>query len=72
MLTDQPGVQFYTGNFLDGTVVGKRGKAYQRRDGFCLETGHFPDSPNKPSFPTTVLRPGETFHTVTVFKFSSK
>jgi aldose 1-epimerase len=72
VLTDQPGVQFYTGNFLDGTVVGKGGKAYQRRDGFCLETGHFPDSPNKPSFPSTVLRRGETFHTVTVFKFSTK
>ena len=70
--TTQPGVQFYTGNFLDGTVTGKHGHVYQRRYGFCLETQHFPDSPNHPDFPTTILRPGEAFHSKTVFKFSAK
>ena len=70
--TTQPGVQFYTGNFLDGTVTGKQGHVYQRRYGFCLETQHFPDSPNHPDFPTTILRPGETFRSKTVFKFSAK
>lgn len=70
--TTQPGVQFYTGNFLDGKVVGKNGHAYQRRNGFCLETQHFPDSPNHPDFPSTILRPGETFHQTAVFKFSAK
>jgi aldose 1-epimerase len=70
--TTQPGVQFYTGNFLDGTVTGKNGHVYKRRFGFCLETQHFPDSPNHPNFPNTTLRPGETFHQTTVFKFSAK
>jgi aldose 1-epimerase len=70
--TTQPGVQFYTGNFLDGTITGKQGHVYKRRYGFCLETQHFPDSPNHPSFPNTILRPGETFHQKTVFKFSAK
>jgi aldose 1-epimerase len=70
--TTQPGVQFYTGNFLDGTVTGKNGHVYKRRYGFCLETQHFPDSPNHPDFPSTILRPGETFHQKTVFKFSTK
>jgi aldose 1-epimerase len=70
--TTQPGVQFYTGNFLDGTVTGKEGHVYKRRDGFCLETQHFPDSPNHPDFPSTILKPGETFHQKTVFKFSAK
>ena len=70
--TDQPGVQFYSGNFLDGTVTGKQGHVYKRRYGFCLETQHFPDSPNHPDFPSTILRPGETFHTKTVFKFSTR
>ena len=70
--TNQPGVQFYTGNFLDGTIKGKGGKAYQQRYGFCLETQHFPDSPNKPKFPSTVLKPGQRFHSTTVFKFSNK
>jgi len=70
--TTQPGVQFYTGNFLDGSVTGKQGHVYKRRYGFCLETQHFPDSPNHPSFPTTILRPDERFHQVTVFKFSAK
>jgi len=70
--TTQPGVQFYTGNFLDGTITGKQGHVYKRRYGFCLETQHFPDSPNHPDFPNTILRPGETFQQKTVFKFSAK
>ena len=70
--TTQPGVQFYTGNFLDGSVTGKEGHVYKRRYGFCLETQHFPDSPNHPDFPTTILKPGEKFHQTTVFKFSAK
>ena len=70
--TDQPGVQFYTGNFLDGTITGKGGKVYHQHDAFCLETQHFPDSPNQPKFPSTVLRPGETFRSTTVYKFSAK
>ena len=69
--TDQPGVQFYTGSLLDGTVVGKDGHAYQKGDAFCLETQHVPDSPNRPSFPSTVLRPGETYRTSTVFRFGN-
>ena len=71
VLTTQPGVQFYTGNFLDGTIKGKGGKVYQRRYGFCLETQHFPDSPNQPKFPTVVLKPGATFHSTTIFRFST-
>jgi aldose 1-epimerase len=67
--TTEPGVQFYTGNFLDGKVVGKNGHAYPRRGGFCLETHHFPDSPNQPQFPSTILRPGETYRSRTVFTF---
>jgi aldose 1-epimerase len=70
--TTQPGVQFYTGNFLDGTVTGKQGHVYKRRYGFCLETQHFPDSPNHSDFPNTILKPGETFRQKTVFKFSTK
>jgi aldose 1-epimerase len=70
--TTQPAVQFYTGNFLDGTVTGKHGHVYKRRNGFCLETQHYPDSPNHPDFPTTILKPGETFHSETVFKFSTR
>lgn len=68
----EPGVQFYTGNFLDGTVIGKGGKAYKHRYGFCLETQHFPDSPNKPDFPTTTLKPGETYTSRTVYRFSAQ
>jgi aldose 1-epimerase len=71
VLTDQPGVQFYTGNFLDGTITGKDGKVYQRRAALCLETQHFPDSPNHPKFPTTELKPGQRFHQVTIFRFST-
>ncbi len=70
--TTQPAVQFYTGNFLDGSVTGKQGHVYKRRFGFCLETQHYPDSPNHPDFPTTILKPGEKFHQTTVFKFSAK
>ena len=70
--TDQPGIQFYSGNFLDGTVKGKGGKAYAHRSGFCLETQHFPDSPNHPKFPTTELKPGQKYHTVTEFRFSAR
>jgi aldose 1-epimerase len=70
--TDQPGVQFYTGNFLDGTITGIGGKPYPKHYAFCLETQHFPDSVNHPKFPTTLLKPGETFKSTTVFKFSTK
>ena len=67
--TDQPGIQFYTGNFLNGTLIGKEGAVYARRNAFCLETQHYPDSPNKPNFPSTILRPGEQYATRTVFEF---
>jgi aldose 1-epimerase len=70
--TTEPGLQFYSGNFLDGTLTGKEGRAYQHRYGFCLETQHFPDSPNKPDFPSTILRPGETYSTETIYRFSVK
>jgi aldose 1-epimerase len=70
VLTTEPAIQFYAGNFLDGSLYGPSGRAYRQGDGFCLETQHYPDSPNHPSFPSTVLRPGETYRTTTVFKFS--
>lgn len=70
--TDQPGVQFYSGNFLDGTLTGKGGQVYRQHHGFCLETQHFPDSPNQPKFPSTVLRPGQVYRTTTVHKFSAR
>ena len=70
--TTEPGIQFYTGNFLDGSVIGKGGIAYKKNFGLCLETQHYPDSPNHPEFPTTVLRPGETFRSTTVYEFSAK
>lgn len=72
VFTTEPGVQFYTGNFLDGSITGKNGHVYNKRHGFCLETQHFPDSPNKPNFPTTLLKPGEEYNTTTVYKFSVK
>jgi aldose 1-epimerase len=72
VLTDHPGVQFYTGNFLDGTIAGKDGKVYGHRAALCLETQHFPDSPNHPKFPSTELKPGQKYHSVTVFRFSSR
>lgn len=71
VLTTQPGVQFYTGNFLDGTITGKGGKVYGKRAALCLETQHFPDSPNHPAFPTTTLMPGATMTSSTVWKFST-
>jgi len=72
VITDQPGVQFYTGNFLDGSLTGKDGKVYGHRFGLCLETQHFPDSPNQPKFPSTELKPGQKYHTATVFRFSTR
>jgi aldose 1-epimerase len=71
VLTTQPGVQFYTGNFLDGTIHGKSGAVYGKRSAFCLETQHYPDSPNQPNFPSAELMAGQSFHQVTVFKFST-
>lgn len=70
--TTEPAVQLYTANVLDGTIARKRGYAYWERFGLCLETQHFPDSPNHPNFPSTILRPGQTFHSVTVYKFSAQ
>ena len=70
MVTTEPGVQFYSGNFLDGTLVGANGETIRQGDGFCLETQHYPDSPNHANFPSTVLRPGETFQSSTSYKFS--
>ncbi len=69
VLTTEPGLQFYSGNFLDGSKIGKGGKVYRFRYGFCLETQHFPDSPNKPDFPSTVLNPGQTYSSTTVYRF---
>jgi aldose 1-epimerase len=71
VLTDQPAVQFYTGNHLDGSITGKEGRVYKRRFALCLETQHFPDSPNHPDFPSTELKPGQKFHSVTVYEFSA-
>ena len=68
--TDEPGIQVYSGNFLDGTVKGKKGIVYQQRHGICLETQHYPDTPNKPDWPSAVLRPGETYHSRCIFAFS--
>jgi aldose 1-epimerase len=69
VLTTQPGIQFYSGNFLDGSLTGKGGVVYHKYAALCLETQHFPDSPNHPNFPSTVLRVGEQFNEVTVFRF---
>jgi aldose 1-epimerase len=68
----EPGLQFYSGNFLDGSNVGKDGRAYNFRTGFCMEPQHFPDSPNQPSFPSTVLKPGQTYKNTIVYKFSAR
>ena len=70
--TTEPGIQFYSGNFLDGSITGKSGKVYMKHYGFCLEAQHFPDSPNKPYFPSTILRPGETYAQETIYTFSAK
>jgi aldose 1-epimerase len=69
--SDQPGLQFYTGNFLDGSITGKDGKVYQKHYALCMEPQHYPDSPNKPNFPTTELKPGETYHNTIEYKFST-
>jgi aldose 1-epimerase len=70
--TTEPGLQFYSGNFLDGTLVGKSGRHYVRRGGFTVETQHYPDSPNHPNFPSTILRPGQTFRSTTIFQFGTR
>jgi aldose 1-epimerase len=70
--TTEPGIQFYAGNFLDGSIKGKGGHVYAHRTGFCLETQHYPDSPNQPKFPSTILQPGQTYRTSTVFKFGAE
>ncbi|QBG46455.1 galactose mutarotase [Verrucomicrobia bacterium S94] len=70
IITDEPAIQLYTGNFLDGSLVGKAGRPYERRSALCLETQHFPDSPNHPEFPNTILRPGEEFESQTIYRFS--
>jgi len=70
--TTEPGIQFYSGNFLDGSITGKAGKVYHKHYGFCLEPQHFPDSPNKPNFPSTILRPGDRYMSLTVFKFTTQ
>ena len=72
ILTTEPGIQFYCGNFLDGRLKGKAARAYVHRGGFCLETQHYPDSPNQPNFPSTILKPGEEHTSQTIFKFSVK
>jgi aldose 1-epimerase len=71
VLTDQPGMQFYSGNYLDGALIGTSGHRYRQGDGFALETQHFPDSPNHPNFPPTVLAPGQRYETTTVYRFST-
>jgi aldose 1-epimerase len=72
ILTTEPGIQFYSGNFLDGSLKGTKGVVYGKHQGFCLETQHFPDSVNHPNFPTTVLRPGDTYTQTTIHRFSTK
>ena len=69
--TTEPALQFYTGNFLNGTLKGK-GRSFALRNAFCMETQHYPDSPNKPSFPSTTLEPGKTYHTTSIYRFSAK
>jgi aldose 1-epimerase len=70
--TTEPGLQFYSGNFLDGSNTGKQGHVYRHRSGFCLETQHYPDSPNKPDFPSTALRPGQEYRSRTVLTFGTE
>jgi aldose 1-epimerase len=70
--TTQPGVQFYTGNMLDGSLRGRDGRVYAKHTGFCLETQHFPDSPNQPQFPSTVLEPGGTYRQTTIYQFGTR
>ena len=70
--TTEPGLQFYTGNFLDGTLTGKNGVVYKKHQALCLEADHFPDSVNHPDFPSTILEPGKTYTQTTIYKFSAK
>jgi aldose 1-epimerase len=70
--TTEPAIQVYSGNFLKGTIIGKRGNPYNYRNGICLETQHYPDSPHHPNFPNTLLKPGETLKSTTIYKFSVK
>ena len=72
VLSTEPGLQFYSGNFLDGSNVGKGGKAYHFRTGFCMEPQHFPDSPNHANFPSVVLKPGEVYKNTIIYRFSTK
>lgn len=72
MYSTEPGVQFYSGNFLDGSLKGKNGRTYVKHGGLCLEAQHFPDSPNQPSFPSTILRPKRTYHQLTMYRFMTK
>ena len=72
VFTTEPGLQFYSGNFLNGALTGKGGQVYGFRSGFCMETQHYPDSPNQPAFPSTVLNPGDTYKTRTIYKFSTR
>ena len=72
VLSNQPGLQFYSGNFLDASVIGKKGEKYNYRTGLCLETQLFPDSPNKSNFPNPGLLPGETYSQTTIYRFSIK
>jgi aldose 1-epimerase len=71
VLTTEPGLQFYSGNFLDGSNIGKGGRVYRFRNGLCLESQHYPDSPNKPDFPSTLLKKGKKYSTQTVYRFSA-
>lgn len=71
VFTTQPGVQFYSGNQLDGSLIGKGGQVYEQYRGLCLETQHFPDSPNQPQFPSTVLRAGQVYRHTTVYRFTA-
>jgi aldose 1-epimerase len=70
VLSTEPGLQFYSGNFLDGTITGKRGWVYQFRNGFCMEPQHYPDSPNQPSFPSVVLKPGQVYKNTIIYRLS--
>ncbi len=72
VISTEPGMQFYTGNFLDGTITGKGGWTYQQRHAFCMEPGHYPDSPNQKTFPSTALRPGQAFQSTIIYRFSAK
>jgi aldose 1-epimerase len=72
VLSDQPGIQFYSGNFLDGSIIGKLGQRYGHRSGFCMEPQYFPDSPNHPSFPTTVLKVGQTYRSTIIYRFETR